>query len=85
MTLHALSPEAMTTYSDRLSALFGEGNAFREIWRIDGMAWTKTVDVKGMISPDNLNQVINQINKRVRNSTSTLHASNSYRVTRRSQ
>ncbi|MFZ0296561.1 MAG: hypothetical protein WAL52_23315 [Candidatus Sulfotelmatobacter sp.] len=46
VTLHALSPEAMTTYSDRLSTLFAEANAFREIWRIDGMAWTETVDGK---------------------------------------
>jgi deferrochelatase/peroxidase EfeB len=46
VTLHALSPEAMTTYSDRLSALFAEGNALREIWRIDGMAWTEMVDGK---------------------------------------
>ena len=38
VTLHALSPEAMATYSDRLSALFAEGDAFREIWRTDGMA-----------------------------------------------
>jgi deferrochelatase/peroxidase EfeB len=46
VTLHAISPEAMTTYSDRLSALFADGNAFREISRIDGMAWTETVDGK---------------------------------------
>jgi len=46
VTLHALSTEAMTSYSERLSALFAEGNAFREIWRIDGMAWTETVDGK---------------------------------------
>src|SRR5450755_1218333 len=38
VTLHAISPEAMTSYSDRLSALFAEGDAFREIWRQDGMA-----------------------------------------------
>jgi deferrochelatase/peroxidase EfeB len=38
VTLHAISPETMTTYSDRLTALFSEGNAFREIWRADGMA-----------------------------------------------
>src|ERR1700693_2308843 len=38
VTLHAISPDAMKSYSDRLSALFVEGNAFREIWRIDGMA-----------------------------------------------
>ncbi|MFZ0853697.1 MAG: hypothetical protein WAO08_31435, partial [Hyphomicrobiaceae bacterium] len=33
VSLHALGPEAMTSYSNRLSALFSEGNAFREIWR----------------------------------------------------
>ena len=38
MTLHAVSPEAMASYSDRLSELLAEGNAFREIWRQDGMA-----------------------------------------------
>ena len=38
VTLHAISPEAMTSYSDRLCELFAEGDAFREIWRQDGMA-----------------------------------------------
>ena len=38
VTLHAISPEAMSGYSDRLCALFAEGDAFREIWRQDGMA-----------------------------------------------
>ena len=38
VTLHAISPEAMTSYSDKLSAVFAEGGAFREIWRHDGMA-----------------------------------------------
>jgi deferrochelatase/peroxidase EfeB len=46
VTLHALSPEAMSAYSDRLSALFAEGNAFREIWRTDGMALMEMVDGK---------------------------------------
>jgi deferrochelatase/peroxidase EfeB len=46
VTLHAISPEAMMTYSHRLSALFSEGNAFREIWRTDGMALMETVDGK---------------------------------------
>jgi deferrochelatase/peroxidase EfeB len=41
VTLHAIGPEAMTSYSDRLSALFAEGDAFREIWRGDGMALTE--------------------------------------------
>ena len=38
VTLHAISPDAMTSYSDRLCAWFVEGNAFEEIWRQDGMA-----------------------------------------------
>jgi deferrochelatase/peroxidase EfeB len=46
VTLHTISPEAMTTYSDRLSALFAEGDAFREIWRGDGMALMETKDGK---------------------------------------
>ena len=33
VTLHAISPEAMTSYSDRLCAWFAEGNAFRELSR----------------------------------------------------
>ena len=44
MTLHALSPDAMKSYSDRLSALLAEGNAFREIWRQDGMALMEMKD-----------------------------------------
>jgi len=46
VTLHAISSEAMTVYSDRLSALFATGDAFREIWRTDGMALMDTVDGK---------------------------------------
>jgi deferrochelatase/peroxidase EfeB len=38
ITLHAMSLEAMTAYSDRLSTLFASGEAFQEIWRGDGMA-----------------------------------------------
>jgi deferrochelatase/peroxidase EfeB len=44
VTLHAISPEAMSIYSDRLSALFVAGNAFREIWRGDGMALMEMKD-----------------------------------------
>ena len=36
----------MTSYSDRLSALFAEGDAFPEIWRTDGMALTEVIDGK---------------------------------------
>ena len=44
VTLHAISPEAMQTYTDRLCAWFAEGNAFREIWRQDGMALMEMQD-----------------------------------------
>ena len=37
MTLHAIDPEAMKIYSERLRAWFAEGNAFQEISRQDGM------------------------------------------------
>ncbi len=46
VTLHALSPEAMTSYSDRLSVLFAEGGAFREVWRTDGAALMEMKDGK---------------------------------------
>jgi len=46
VTLHAITPEAMKSYSDRVSALFAEGDAFREIWRCDGMAWMEMQDGK---------------------------------------
>jgi deferrochelatase/peroxidase EfeB len=46
VTLHAMTPEAMASYSDRLSAVFGEGDAFREIWRKDGMALMEIQDGK---------------------------------------
>ena len=46
VTLHVLSPEAMQSYTERLSALFAEGSAFKEIWRQDGMAWIEMIDGK---------------------------------------
>ena len=46
VTLYAISPEAMTSYSESLSALFAEGDAFREIYRADGMALTEVIDGK---------------------------------------
>ncbi|MGO9036918.1 MAG: Dyp-type peroxidase [Steroidobacteraceae bacterium] len=46
VTLHALSPGAMTTYSERLTALFADGGAFRETWRQDGMALMEVQDGK---------------------------------------
>jgi deferrochelatase/peroxidase EfeB len=46
VTLHAVSQEAMTSYSDQLSALFAEGDAFLEIYRADGKALMGTKDGK---------------------------------------
>jgi hypothetical protein len=43
------------------------------------------VHVKGMISPDNLNKVVKKINRAVQNRQTTLKASDSLRITRRSQ
>lgn len=43
------------------------------------------VYVQGMISPDNLGKVVEQINKKVKGRQLTLNSSNTYRVTRRSQ
>ena len=38
VTLHALNPEAMASYSAQLTVWLAEGDAFHEIWRQDGMA-----------------------------------------------
>ncbi len=46
VTLHALSPDAMKSYSDRLCALLAEDDAFRETWRADGMALMQMQDGK---------------------------------------
>ena len=50
VTLHSLGPEALATYTERLVALFGQGGAFREVWRRDGMALMETKD--GQAIPD---------------------------------
>jgi len=50
VTLHAISSEALTSYSDRLTALFADGNAFRELWRGDGMALMETRDGKPVLT-----------------------------------
>jgi len=46
ITLHALTPDALNSYTARLTALFAEGGAFREISRTDGMAWIEKKDGK---------------------------------------
>ena len=43
-TLHALNAESLAAYSDRLAAIFGEGGAFKELWRHDGAAIVETVN-----------------------------------------
>jgi deferrochelatase/peroxidase EfeB len=44
VTLHSISREAMADYSDRLSALFAEGGAFKELSRHDGIALMEMQD-----------------------------------------
>ena len=44
VTLHAISPEAMSSYSDLLCAWLAAENAFREISRKDGMALIEMQD-----------------------------------------
>ena len=51
MALYASSPEAMETYSGRLTALFQEGKAFELLWHVDGAAMTELVDGKPMPVP----------------------------------
>jgi hypothetical protein len=46
ITLHAINSDALTAYSERLTALFAGDDAFREIWRQDGAALTDMVDGK---------------------------------------
>jgi hypothetical protein len=46
VTLHAMSPDAMETYSGRLTALFAEREAVDEIWRASGMALMEMQDGK---------------------------------------
>jgi hypothetical protein len=44
VTLHAIDPEAMTHYGERLAGIFVEKGAFREVWRRDGTALTETTN-----------------------------------------
>lgn len=46
MTLHSMSPEAMASYSERLSAVLAKADAFQELWRKDGMALMEMQDGK---------------------------------------
>jgi deferrochelatase/peroxidase EfeB len=46
VTLHAISPDAMTSYTKRFTALLSEGGAFTEVWRQDGMALMEMKDGK---------------------------------------
>ena len=44
LALYASNPEAMETYSRRLTELFEEGNAFEQLWHVDGAVMTEMVD-----------------------------------------
>jgi deferrochelatase/peroxidase EfeB len=44
LTLYAANPDVRDDYSVRLSALFAEGGAFKELWRRDGGALTETLN-----------------------------------------
>ena len=46
VTLYALDPEAMENYSNRLVALFAEGQGYEVLAQIDGMALTEIQDGK---------------------------------------
>lgn len=46
VTLHAISPDAMSFYTDKLSELFKAENAFSEKWRQDGAAIIEMIDGK---------------------------------------
>jgi deferrochelatase/peroxidase EfeB len=46
VTLHAINPEALNSYSEKLSKLFIEEDAFEETWRQDGAAIIEMVDGK---------------------------------------
>jgi deferrochelatase/peroxidase EfeB len=51
MALYALSPEAMETYSTRLTALFQEGGSFEQLWHIDGAVMMEMHDGKPVPVP----------------------------------
>ena len=51
VTLYALSPEFMESYSARLQALFSEGGAFEQLWRVDGAAMIEIQDGKPVPVP----------------------------------
>jgi len=73
---------SMEKFADRI------GTHMKDSGAVSGGGGDQThvhVNVKGMISPDNLNKVVKKINRAVANRQTTLNATNSLRVTRRSQ
>ena len=44
LTLYAINPQALETYSAKLSALYGSDGAFQELWHGDGAALTEMVN-----------------------------------------
>jgi deferrochelatase/peroxidase EfeB len=51
VTLHALNPDAMASYSGRLTALFQDGKAFEQLCQVDGAAMTEMHDGKPVPVP----------------------------------
>ena len=51
VTLHALAPEFLESYSGRLKALFQEGGAFEQLWQVDGAAMIEMQDGKPVPVP----------------------------------
>ena len=70
---------SMEKFADRIGKQVNQGG------QVQGDTTHVHVAVKGMISPDNLHKVIKRINRQVANRQTTLKASDSLRVTRRSQ
>jgi hypothetical protein len=75
----AFDQAAMEKFADRVGKQINpEGGSTGDTTHVH-------VAVKGMISPDNLKKVVKKINRAVQNRQTTLKASDSLRVTRRSQ
>lgn len=51
LALYAMGPDAMETYSGRLTALLKEGNAFEQLWNVDGCIMFEMQDGKPIPVP----------------------------------
>ena len=80
---------AQQSSPDRRSAISNEKDSRSDPWGEGASGGGDThhhyYNIKGMVSPDTLKKLTNQQNRMVKNRQLTLNASNSLRVTRRSQ